>query len=505
MSFQFNEKLFAEKGFNEVLKEKLCKALNSFSKLDILKSEIQVYELEFERMPEFEILDLNVQPVDLNQTKPVLKAICKIAWQDISIKIKTEIESNLLYLSIKNQPEFIQPEINCNDSFDLPIIMNFKRIQFKSIMNCFVKQSGVGITFNDVILDFQFDCSIKFLQNTITKRLKNSMNAVFKSVLPELIFSMSQTWFNKHDENENLLRLGKAEEQEELINTKFEENEINELSPVNMLKLSTIISSRQTLSLNSINNSTRSVRNPFESFGCIYRANLPILLSRLPSLNNAFCKDANNTLMGIVKGGDYDSNRNLSMCSINSNSSSNGGGSSMTRIDENQIHQSVVETNSYSLEDIIGIQNKLYERQIHGDTKVKPNRRKIRLSRRRHQEQVQEQVPSIEKPTLEEPPVVERPPIEKRVTLPRIASALVADDCSAEHKISAESRDGAAQVMRQLQCFKLPDKCLLHYEDQRGSITGNVTGSASILLKLPRGQPGCVWGVETHMPPPYNA
>lgn len=398
MSLRFNETSFQDESFNEVIREKLTKALNSYSrKLDIIKSEVDVCHVTFAKIPSLEILDVDILPANFGDSRPVVKTICKLSCDKVTIQIKTCIESNLLSLSTNSCPSFIKPHLLCDDSFLLPIIMTFSDIKFKAISNIFAKKSGVGVTFNDVILDFEFDCSIKILQSTLAKKLKNSMHGLFKSVLPDLIFSLSQHWFNNDSEiiakgnNNNTIMNQNIDNNIVSTARYFDESELQELSPVNMLKLSTLISSRQTLAL-----------IPSGINGFVGRPNLPMLLSRLPSLSH-YNNNSNKNILNKSNSNDSLSNsssssssssssllylrkKNSSNSSINSNNTLNN-----SYIGTNKLSKSVVDNNNFELRDIINIQNKLYERQNYCDTNIKPHRRKIKFSKKKYNEEEQKE------------------------------------------------------------------------------------------------------------------
>ncbi|KAL6950200.1 hypothetical protein ACO0QE_000876 [Hanseniaspora vineae] len=213
MSFKFDHKAFNNKEFNELIKKKLNTHLNKPSTEEtdsqsndnssssfnphtpsksksLLTNGITVNKVNFQKAPFVEILDLNIQPTNL-----MVKSIIKILLENASIEISTNIEANsLLMYSSNSTPDFIMPDIICNDSFVVPITMMFSNIQLEAISNiCMEKKlnSGLSVSFNDVDLDFDFQCSIAMFQGAIEKRLKLAMDSVFRDVLPVIIYSTS--------------------------------------------------------------------------------------------------------------------------------------------------------------------------------------------------------------------------------------------------------------------------------------------------------------------------
>ncbi|SCW02907.1 LAFE_0F16908g1_1 [Lachancea fermentati] len=390
MSFRFNKETFEDNSFNEQIREKLTRALNartsgsaspqtssavgastsnaseseqeskSSKRLDILRSGITVKKVDFPSIPQLEILDLDVSA----QAKSLLKGICKISCKDAMLEITTEIEANLLLLYTNYGPSFTTPRLISNDSFTVPITMTFDHIELEAITNIFVKNTSVGISFNDVNLDFQFDCSIKLLQSSIEKRLKGSMETVFKDVLPSVIFSMSQRWFT-HGESTTTTGEDKmvgSEHQPHLPRTILDDSDLADLSPANMLRLSTLVSSRQSLSLNPTAMNTLSTIP-----GCLERQNLHRFHSRIPSLSTYYPDEFDENrvgdlkMMGRVPSGHVVSTNHYRQQQTNT------------------LPQKVLENQSYDLRTIASIQSRIYERS--GGESSGLRRRKIKLGR----------------------------------------------------------------------------------------------------------------------------
>ncbi|AGO14232.1 AaceriAER442Wp [[Ashbya] aceris (nom. inval.)] len=401
MSFIFNRETFEDNSFNEVMREKLMRALNlhdrtvgsggaattgsgavecsgaaaagrgpvrgkgGFSKVDILKSGIIVKKVEFPTIPKLEILDLDVSI----QSKSLIKGICKVSCRDAMVQITTEIESNLLLLHVNSSPKFTTPKLISNDSFTVPITMTFDKLHLEAITNIFVKNTGVGISFNDVNLDFRLQCSIKLLQSSIEKRLKASMEEVFKDVLPSVIFNMSQRWFT-HGETvvprvDQAMVSADAPLQPRMI---LDESDLSDLSPANMLRLSTLVSSRQTLCLNPTAVNTISTIP-----GCLERQNLHRFNLRFPSLYNYYSNKEQ-------QGAHNNEKNRVEHLKLWGRSSSNPIPTRASFKVENTLPKEVLDSNSYDVRVITAIQTKMYER---ASNDVVVRRRKIKMKSRK--------------------------------------------------------------------------------------------------------------------------
>lgn len=427
MSFKFDEDVFKDNSFNEKIKEKLTSALNKAfnsddkqnnsgsdpynlnhtnkhsEKSDILRSKIIVKRADFPTIPKFEILDLdiNIQP------RSLVKGICKIIVKDATVQLQTVIESNLLLVNMKNSPNFIKPKLIENNSLEIPIVMTFKEISLEAISNIFVKNNSISISFNDVNLDFNFNCSIKILQATIEKRLKDSMHLVFKDVLPTVLFNMSQSWFtNNHNQNSNHNQntTNDITNQSSLPpKTVFDETDLLELSPKNMLRLSTIVSSRHTLSLHG----TTGLNSMASISGCLEKQNLYRFISRMPSLSNYYAaySKSNNTEKEVEFSNNNNSNSVLDQKLRMQNFQYSN--------DENILPERVLTEKKYDLNKIIEIQNKLYERST-VDENEKPKRRTIKLKRKQKTKketpvEVRQSTPTFEKINIPMHPIMEKP------------------------------------------------------------------------------------------------
>ena len=380
MSFRFNDETFQGHNFHEEFRKMLQTSLNRYSAKsgentnngrdgftgmsthNILHHGIEVKKIEFNSIPRLEILDLDVS----GQSKSLLRGICKMSCENILLEIQADIESNLLVLSTSMSPSFTTPSIVCNDSFTLPITMTFKDLRMETITNIFVTSSGMSVYFNDVSLNFQFASSMKLLQSSIEKRLKKAIQHAFKDVLPGVIFSSSKSWFSNHllgliqspataklsydplesDESNNRLGVHDNVDPDYM----FENINLCALSPGNMLKLSTLVASRQTLSLHLIvGNEGCSIA------GCLERQYIQNYTSRFPSLTNLY--HINNEERGASPG------------LIESNV--------ILKNKANILPVAVLENSEYDISQIISIQNSIYERDIDDHSSLK--RRKIRI------------------------------------------------------------------------------------------------------------------------------
>ena len=360
----------------------------SHSKSDILRSRIIVKRVNFPKLPKFEILDMDI----ITQPTSLVKGICKIQLEDAMIQLQTVIESNLLLANMKSCPGFLAPNLIENDSFPLPITMTFRNINLEAISNMFVKShSGVSISFNDVRLEFKFECSLKILQATMEKRFKDSLHSLFKEILPAVLFNMSQNWFSKpptHPRShiptskEQTTSLSLSSSPSPSIDDAavartlhprviLDENDLQDLSPRNMLRLSAIISSRYTLSLHGTNSNLRSMAT---ISGCLEKQNLCRFISRMPSISNYY--------MSYRQSG-----RGTEPFSSSSSSSSSAGASAGMRDDSNALPMVVLREKKYDLRKIIEIQDKLFERG-NTDGSSKPHRRVIRLAKGRRRQQI---------------------------------------------------------------------------------------------------------------------
>lgn len=421
MSFRFNESLFADEKFNDKIKTKLTnlltkslvknKDLSSTTSIDVynnnvagsyysanntnttttktntsrspnfLKDEIKITKVKFPVIPQVEILDMDIT----TEPRSLIKTIGNISCSNAFIQLETVIESNLLMSTMQTSPSFITPNLIDNNSFKIPITMTFSNIQLEAITNVFMRNHGVSISFNDVSLDFKFDCSIKLLQNTIEKRLKDSIATIFKEVLPSAIFNTSQHWFNQ---NKSVRKNSIPSTKESSTTIKSEnklildENDLQDISHENMSRLASIISSRYTLSLHGTNHLTSPYDpNNFINFnGCLERQNLYRFISTMPSLQNFY--HINNSTNSLS-----DKDNHMETHKINNNKIQ----CTSNNENENYLPQDILDSGTFQLNDIINIQNKLFERNYHNsNNNVQPKRRTVKLKKILSKEQTKQ-------------------------------------------------------------------------------------------------------------------
>lgn len=348
------------------------------SKISFIKNQVKINVVDFPIVPQVEILDIDIT----TQPRSLIKAIGKLSCQKTNIEMETNVESNLLMLSLEQTPSFIKPKLIVNDSLLIPVTMNFKNINLELITNLFMRNYGISMSFNDVIFDFDFDCSIKLLQNTIEQKLKFSIISFFKDLLPQAIFNKSKNWFNQKDENYDNVQYDSKNKQslnhDHLVT--FDENDFQDFSIKNMTRLSNIHSSRQTLSLHG----TTELNNLAIINNCLERQNLHRFISRIPNLQNVFNIESNNSFKNLNKNY-YTFNDNYNVNNSNRN-------------DENLLPKYILDNNLYDLNSILSIQEKLFQRSnnfkikknnilnkdinndnIHDSDNYKPKRRVIKL------------------------------------------------------------------------------------------------------------------------------
>lgn len=135
----------------------------------------------------------------------------------------------------------------------------------------------------------------------------------------------------------------------------IDRSDFQELSPINMLRLSSIVSSRSTLSLHS------TVMNSLSAIpGCLERQNLYRFISRMPSLNNYYSSQS----FPQPKSSTVSSKQLVKpfYCS------------------HNLLPKTVLDSSQYDLATITKIQSRLFDRSNSNDDNAKPRRRKIDLS-----------------------------------------------------------------------------------------------------------------------------
>lgn len=313
------------------------------SKIGFIKNQVKINVVNFPMTPQIEILDIDIT----TQPRSLIKAIGKVTCQRANVEMETNVESNLLMLSLQQTPNFTKPKLIINDSLLIPVTLNFKNINLELITNLFMRNYGMSMSFNDVLFDFDFDCSIKILQNTIEEKLKFTIISFFKDLLPQAIFNKSKNWFNQND-NKDASRQTDLKSKQSLNHdhlVTFDESDFQDFSLKNLTRLSNIYSSRQTLSFHG----TKKFNNLAIINNCLERQNLHRFISRIPNLQNAFNLDSNNRFYSKHT----DNIRN----------------------DENLLPKEVLDNNLYDLDSILSIQEKLFQRS--NNFKIKKSNNKV--------------------------------------------------------------------------------------------------------------------------------
>ncbi|KAH3684412.1 hypothetical protein WICPIJ_004598 [Wickerhamomyces pijperi] len=246
---------FDKKSMESWSKELLNDALNSNTKSNFLTSKIDISDLNFgDIAPELEILEIG----DLANDK--FRGIFKIKYYgNSSIELKTSIQANLLNIYEKNVKDqthdFALPKFKlARESFSVPLLIKLSQIEFSGIIiMVFSKTKGLTLVFkNDPLENIKVESSfqnVEIVENFVQKKIETLMRDLFREILPSVLNQLSQKYITSNKINQLY--------QHQTNKTKPEKkvllSEINtmdpELSPVNMLRLSTLIKSRQSFSL----------------------------------------------------------------------------------------------------------------------------------------------------------------------------------------------------------------------------------------------------------------
>lgn len=247
---------FDKKSMESWSKELLGDALNSNTKSNFLTSQILINDLKFgDIAPELEILEIG----DLANDK--FRGILKIKYYgNSSIELKTSIQANLLNIYQKNTKDlkydFALPNFKlANESFSVPLLIKLSRIEFSGIIiMVFSKTKGLTLVFkNDPLENIKVESSfqnVEIVENFVQKKIETLMRDLFREILPSVLNKLSQKYITSN----KISQIYQQQTQKSQSESKVLLSEINpmdpELSPVNMLRLSTLIKSRQSFSLN---------------------------------------------------------------------------------------------------------------------------------------------------------------------------------------------------------------------------------------------------------------
>jgi len=240
-------------------KELLYDALNSGKRPHILSSEINIKELTFgKQSPSFEILEIG----DLANDR--FRGIFKLKYDgDANITLNTNIQASLLNIYEKNAQEakgdFALPNFKlASQPFSLPLNVNLSNIKLSGIIVVvFSKSKGLTLVFkNDPLENIKvsstFD-NVPVIEKFLQKQIENQIRDLFRDILPSVLHKVSQKWTTNNIINQLHSKINEQNNDGSLNKERVSIFEVNpsepELSPANMLKLSTLTTSRQSFRL----------------------------------------------------------------------------------------------------------------------------------------------------------------------------------------------------------------------------------------------------------------
>ncbi|GMM34321.1 ERMES complex subunit [Saccharomycopsis crataegensis] len=232
-------------------------ALNSGKKPSILASDIEIQDLHFgNNAPIVEILEIG----DLDTDK--FRGIFKIKYAgDSYINLATKIQANPMNIfhnnSLAKYSDFILPELGMvNQKFEIPINLKLSKIMLSGIIIIvFNKSKGLTLVFKNDPLE-NIDVSSTFdaipaVRKFLQIQIENQIRDLFREILPNVLYKVSQRWTNNI--HSQLLNGGSNKVNKENDKKVVLFSDINpdgpDLSPGNLLRLSTLSGSRQSLSL----------------------------------------------------------------------------------------------------------------------------------------------------------------------------------------------------------------------------------------------------------------
>ncbi|CCH42128.1 hypothetical protein BN7_1672 [Wickerhamomyces ciferrii] len=260
MSCNISWDSFEEGSFLAWSKELLYDALNSGKRPHILSSEIKIKELTFgKQSPSFEILEIG----DLANDR--FRGIFKLKYDgDANITLNTNIQANLLNIYERNSQEISQassfalPNFKlASQPFSLPLNVTLSNIKLSGIIVVvFSKSKGLTLVFkNDPLENIKvsstFD-NVPVIERFLQKQIENQIRDLFRDILPSVLHKVSQKWTTNNIISQLHSKINE-QNNDQLKNERISIFEINpsepELSPTNMLKLSTLNTSRQSFRL----------------------------------------------------------------------------------------------------------------------------------------------------------------------------------------------------------------------------------------------------------------
>lgn len=250
---------FEKESFLSWSKELLYDALNSGKRPHILSSEIKIAELTFgKQSPSFEVLEVG----DLANDR--FRGIFKLKYDgDANITLNTNIQANLLNIYEQNsqdlQDEFALPNFKlASQPFSLPLNVNLSNIKLSGIIVVvFSKLKGLTLVFkNDPLENIKvsstFD-NVPVIAKFLQKQIENHIRDLFRDILPSVLHKLSQKWTTNNLISQLHSKINEQNSEELLNKERVSIFEVNpsepELSPANMLKLSTLTTSRQSFRL----------------------------------------------------------------------------------------------------------------------------------------------------------------------------------------------------------------------------------------------------------------
>ena len=234
-------------------KELLYDALNSGKRPLILSDEILVKDLSFgSTSPSFEILEIG----DLGKDK--FRGIFKLKYDgDAHITLSTAIQANLLKIyqdSItQDGGDFALPKFGLSSkSFSMPLFVDLRDIRLSGIIVVvFSKSKGLTLVFkNDPLENIKVSSSfdnVRVIERFLQKKIENQIRDLFRDILPSVLHKVSQKWTTSNVLHQLHSKLDPSHSEKISI---FDVNpRETEVSHANMLKLSTLNTSRQSLRL----------------------------------------------------------------------------------------------------------------------------------------------------------------------------------------------------------------------------------------------------------------
>jgi distribution and morphology protein 34 len=204
--------------------------------------------------PIFEILEIG----DLGKDK--FRGIFKLKYDgDAHITLSTSIQANLLRIHQQVVKEvggaFALPKFGLSsESFSMPLFVDLRDIRLSGIIVVvFSKSKGLTLVFkNDPLENIKVSSSfdnVQVIERFLQTKIENQVRDLFRDILPSVLHKVSQKWTTSHIFNQLHSKIHDQQQSNEKISI-FDVNPLEpELSPANMLKLSTLNTARQSFRL----------------------------------------------------------------------------------------------------------------------------------------------------------------------------------------------------------------------------------------------------------------